>query len=142
MHCSSCGFENPEGLRFCNECGTSLKARCARCGFENLPRAKFCGECGMLLTRQSEVEDSPGSRLQALTSQPISYTPPHLAERIRAEQAKSLELRAVISLSRLWQSQGKKDEARKRLAEIYDWFTEGFDTKDLQEAKALLKELS
>jgi hypothetical protein len=47
-----------------------------------------------------------------------------------------------MSLSRLWQIQGKKKEAWKLLAEIYDWFTEGFDTKDLQEAKALLKELS
>lgn len=50
--------------------------------------------------------------------------------------------RAVMSLSRLWQQQGKKEEARKLLAEIYGWFTEGFDTKDLQEAKALLDELS
>jgi len=59
----------------------------------------------------------------------------------RQQQAKSLELRAVMSLSRLWQSQGKKDEARQRLAEIYSWFTEGFDTADLKEAKALLGEL-
>jgi len=60
----------------------------------------------------------------------------------RQQQAKSLELRAVMSLSRLWQQQGKKDEARQLLAEIYGWFTEGFDTKDLQEAKALIEELS
>jgi predicted ATPase len=46
-----------------------------------------------------------------------------------------------MSLSRLWQSQGKKEKAREMLAEIYDWFTEGFDTKNLQEAKALLEEL-
>jgi predicted ATPase len=45
-------------------------------------------------------------------------------------------------LSRLWQQQGRKDEARQRLAEIYNWFTEGFDTKDLQEAKALLDHLT
>jgi class 3 adenylate cyclase/tetratricopeptide (TPR) repeat protein len=57
------------------------------------------------------------------------------------QQAKSLELRAVMSLARLWQSQGKTAEARQMLAEIYGWFTEGFDTKDLQEAKALLQEL-
>ena len=57
------------------------------------------------------------------------------------QQAKSLELRAVTSLARLWQQQGKKVEARQLLAEIYGWFTEGFDTKDLQEAKALLAEL-
>ncbi len=59
----------------------------------------------------------------------------------RWQQAKSLELRAVMSLSRLWQQQGKKDEARQMLAEIYGWFTEGFDTADLKEAKALLEEL-
>src|SRR5262249_17433377 len=59
----------------------------------------------------------------------------------RKQQAKSLELRAVMSLSRLWQQQGKKEEARQMLAEIYGWFTEGFDTRDLQEAKALLEEL-
>jgi len=47
----------------------------------------------------------------------------------------------VTSLSRLWQSQGKKEQARQVLAEIYGWFTEGFDTKDLQEAKVLLEEL-
>jgi len=60
----------------------------------------------------------------------------------RKQQAKSWELRAVMSLSRLWQSQGKKDEARQMLAEIYGWFTEGFDIKDLQEAKVLLEQLS
>ena len=59
----------------------------------------------------------------------------------RKQHAKSLELRAVMSLSRLWQQQGRKGEARQMLAEIYGWFTEGFDTKDLQEAKALLQEL-
>jgi predicted ATPase len=59
----------------------------------------------------------------------------------RQQQAKSLELRAVTSLARLSQQQGRKDEARQTLAEIYGWFTEGFDTKDLQEAKALLEEL-
>jgi predicted ATPase len=58
------------------------------------------------------------------------------------QQAKSLELRATVSLARLWQQRGKKAEAHKLLSEIYNWFTEGFDTKDLQEAKALLEELN
>ena len=60
----------------------------------------------------------------------------------RRQQAKSWELRATVSLARLWQKQGKVDEARQMLAEIYGWFTEGFDTLDLQEARALLEELS
>ena len=60
----------------------------------------------------------------------------------RRQQAKSLELRATMSLSRLWQQQGKKEEAHKLLSEIYTWFTEGFDTTDLQEAKVLLEVLS
>ncbi len=59
----------------------------------------------------------------------------------RRQQAKSWELRATTSLARLWQKQGKHAQARQVLAEIYDWFTEGFDTRDLQEAKALLEEL-
>ena len=59
----------------------------------------------------------------------------------RQQQAKSWELRAAISLARLWQQQGKQAEARELLAPVYDWFTEGFDTKDLQEAKVLLEEL-
>jgi predicted ATPase len=60
----------------------------------------------------------------------------------RRLQAKSWELRAALSLGRLWQQQGKRAEARRLLAEIYGWFTEGFDTADLQEARALLDELS
>jgi adenylate cyclase len=60
----------------------------------------------------------------------------------RHQQAKSLELRAAMSLSRLWECQGKRDEARELLAGVYSWFTEGFDTADLQEAKALLEELA
>lgn len=60
----------------------------------------------------------------------------------RRQQAKSLELRAATSLSRLWQQQEKHKEARQMLADIYGWFTEGFDTVDLQKAKALLEELA
>ena len=59
----------------------------------------------------------------------------------RRQRAKSLELRAVMSLSHLWQQQGKRAEAHELLAEVYNWFTEGFDTVDLQEAKALLDQL-
>ena len=59
----------------------------------------------------------------------------------RRQKAKSWELRASTSLARLWQLQGKTTEARELLTPVYGWFTEGFDTADLLEAKALLKEL-
>ena len=59
----------------------------------------------------------------------------------RRQQAKSLELRAAMSLARLWQQQGKRQAAHDLLAPVYEWFTEGFDTADLQEAKGLLQEL-
>ena len=57
------------------------------------------------------------------------------------QEAKSLELRTAMSLARLWQPQGKRAEAQALLAPVYGWFTEGFDTADLQEAKTLLEEL-
>ena len=58
------------------------------------------------------------------------------------QQARGWELRAAMSLARLWQQQGKRQDAYDLLAPIYGWFTEGFDTADMQEAKALLEELS
>jgi predicted ATPase len=82
---------------------------------------------------ESEVR-SPESEAEACFWQAIEIA--------RRQQAKSLELRATMSLAWLWQQQGKQKEAHQMLAEIYNWFTEGFDTKDLQEAKALLEELS
>jgi predicted ATPase len=63
-------------------------------------------------------------------------------ERARSQEAKSWELRASTSLARLWRDQGKCTEARKLLAPVYGWFTEGFDTADLKEARALLEELA
>ena len=93
-----------------------------------------------------------GSKFQVANPQSLTPNPQAEAEVevcfqkaieiARRQSAKSLELRAVMSLSRLWQLRGKKDEARQLLAEIYGWFTEGFDTKDLQEAKAMMAELS
>jgi predicted ATPase len=66
----------------------------------------------------------------------------HAIEVARRQKARSWELRATVSLARLWQQQGRVGEAHQMLAQIYGWFTEGFDTPDLQEAKALLEALS
>ena len=63
-------------------------------------------------------------------------------ERARRQQAKSFELRAACSLARLWNERGEGARARELLAPVYDWFTEGFDTQDLKDAKALLDELA
>jgi predicted ATPase len=60
----------------------------------------------------------------------------------RQQEAKSLELRTAMSLSRLWQAQGKTTQARQVLAAVYSWFTEGFDTRDMREARVLLARLT
>jgi predicted ATPase len=60
----------------------------------------------------------------------------------RQQQSKYWELRAALSLARLWRDQGKVQQARELLAPVYWWFTEGFDTRDLKEAKALMEELA
>jgi predicted ATPase len=88
------------------------------------------------LTLQSKVQ-GPKSKVEEAEAYFLKAI-----EISRRQQAKSLELRAVMSLSRLWQQQGERQEAHSMLSEIYDWFTEGFDTKDLQEAKVLLEELT
>jgi predicted ATPase len=103
------------------------------------------------LTLQQNRERATGNREQGRNTDPRPLTPDPQGEAeacflkaveiARKQQAKSLELRATVSLARLWQQQGKHHEARDTLSEIYNWFIEGFDTKDLQEAKALLDSL-
>ena len=80
---------------------------------------------------------------QPSDNQPEAETCFHHAIHIaQSQQTKSLELRAATSLARLWQQQGKRREAYELLAPVYGWFTEGFDTADLQDAKVLLEELA
>jgi adenylate cyclase len=88
------------------------------------------------LTLQSSV---PGLESRVKKAEECLLKAIEIANR---QEAKSLELRATVSLARLWRQQGKQKEAHQMLSEVYGWFTEGFDTKDLQEAKALLDSLT
>src|SRR5436309_4865193 len=96
MRCPQCQHQNREGAKFCDECATPLPLRCPACGTENRPSAKFCNECATPLTQQSGVW-GPKSEVQPPIPHPqppVTYTPKHLAERIRAEQA-ALDARGV-----------------------------------------------
>jgi predicted ATPase len=92
----------------------------------------------LLLQRVAKVHPDQGSQDQHEAETCFQ----HALDVSRQQQAKSLELRAAMSLSRLWQRQGKRAQAHELLVEVYDWFTEGFDTADLQEAKTLLDALA
>jgi class 3 adenylate cyclase/tetratricopeptide (TPR) repeat protein len=85
MHCPSCGFENPEGMKFCGECGAPLTGRCPQCGFENPPRFKFCGGCGAPLSLPAQAL-SPAPVLPP-SAEPVRYTPTYLAEKIVASRS-------------------------------------------------------
>jgi predicted ATPase len=114
-----------EGLRLLAEAMTALEA--SERGDLLAEEYRLQGE---LLLRQP-VPDA--AQAEACFQQALAIA--------RCQQAKSWELRAAMSLARLWQHQGKRDESRELLGPIYSWFTEGFDTADLQEAKALLEAL-
>jgi DNA-binding winged helix-turn-helix (wHTH) protein/predicted ATPase len=101
---------------------------------------------GELLRMGEREKGGKGEEISHSPTPPFAPSSPEACflkaiEIARRQQAKSLELRATTSLARLWQQQGKHHAARTTLSEIYNWFTEGFDTKDLQEAKALLDSL-
>jgi predicted ATPase len=117
---------------------------------EALGRAHKTGQCfyeaelhrikgELLLVQEGRNQNAKGKKEEVSKAEDCFQKAIEVA---RSQSAKSLELRAVIRLSRLRQQQGRKDEARQKLAEIYGWFTEGFDTADLKEAKTLLEELS
>src|SRR5712691_7663792 len=84
MRCPSCAFENPAGMKFCNECGAPLKSRCPQCGFENPPHAKFCGECGMSFRGQfsaSAQRDQQAEQAVPVTPRSAGQSPPEAERR-------------------------------------------------------------
>jgi predicted ATPase len=124
-----------EGLEAVNEALATVAKSAVRWWEAELHRLK--GELllqSALKNQESAVFTPYAAEVEACFQQALDIA--------RHQQAKSLELRAAVSLSRLWQQHGKRAEARELLAPIYNWFTEGFDTADLQEAKTLLEALS
>ena len=115
-----------EGLGVLSEAFADMEKTGERCWEAELHRLR-----GQLLLQQSSDN--------ATEAEPCFHQAITIAQN---QSAKSWELRAATSLARLWQSQGKRDEARQLLGDVYGWFTEGFDTADLIDAKALLDELS
>src|SRR5437899_1581943 len=117
MRCPSCGSDNPEGTKFCGNCGGPIQPRCPQCGFANLPSTKFCRECGTPLTGQSSAPRLPAQAPRP--EPPLRYTPPHLAERILAEQA-AMEAR------------GAPDGERKTITALF---------ADIKDSTALIEDL-
>jgi class 3 adenylate cyclase/predicted ATPase len=115
-----------EGLQVLEEAQVSIDARGERCWEAEVQRLR-----GELLLSQS-AENAGNAEVCFEHALDISCS----------QEAKSLELRATMNLARLWQQQGKGDDARERLRDCYAWFTEGFDTADLKDARALLEQMS
>ena len=121
------------------------KAGLANEGLSVLAEALDAGHRTGERAREAELYRLKGELLLALSTENHGEAEAHFRQALEVahrQSAKALELRAAMSVSRLWQHQGKRNDARQLLAEIYDWFTEGFDTADLKDAKALLEELS
>jgi predicted ATPase len=136
------GGQVEEGLRVVAEALAMVEKNEERWSEAELYRLK--GELTLqqfqISSSKFQVQESPKSEVRSPESEAEEYFLKAI-EIAQLQQAKSLELRATVSLARLWQQQGKKKEAYELLAPIYTWFTEGFNTKDLQEAKTLLEEL-
>jgi predicted ATPase len=129
------GGQSDEGLRVVAEALVFMQQTANRVYEAELYRVQ--GE--LLRVQQSTGQPAEGTR-QTQSEMAESFL--QALGIARHQQAKLLELRAAMSLSQLWQQQGKWADARALLAEVYGWFTEGFDTADLQEAKALLDALA
>jgi predicted ATPase len=144
--------QSEEGLRVVTEALALVDQSGERRGEAELYRLKGTLMLQSKTSRRSvtgEAQTRQDKSEEASTQHPTPHTQAEVETCFRQaltiacrQQAKSWELRAAMSLARLWQQQGKRTEAHELLAPVYGWFTEGFDTADLQEAKTLLEELS
>jgi adenylate cyclase len=134
-----------EGLTLLADAFSCVNTNEERWGEAELYRLR--GELSLRAGERESGRRGDQSTITHSPDHPFSHSSPEACllkaiEVAQKQQAKSLELRATMSLARLWQQQGKTVDARQMLADIYSWFTEGFTTKDLQEAKALLEALT
>lgn len=84
MNCPNCGFENPDGMKFCGGCGSALQNLCPQCGFENPPRFRFCGECGTSLTGKTPTS-SPAQEEPPTPIEPSPPVEPHTPDAERRQ---------------------------------------------------------
>jgi Double zinc ribbon/Adenylate and Guanylate cyclase catalytic domain len=136
MRCSKCGAENPVGKRFCGDCGAPLANFCPKCRADNPAGRRFCGECGNALgVREIASGAKPNDSAIRVTD---AVGPEH----VDGERKTVTALFADIKGSTELEQDLDPEEARAIIAEIYNWFTEGFHTADLKDAKALFDELN
>lgn len=156
--CPHCSRDLRLGARFCDACGQPVAAAAPPLSARPSPEEPAPAEaerrqltvlfCDLLdsteLSSRLDAEDLREvlRRYQDTAVQAIERFAGHVAQYLGGGLARSLELRAAMGLARLWREQDKRREARDLLQPIYDWFSEGFDTQDLEDARGLLAELS
>jgi hypothetical protein len=170
MHCPPCAFDNRDTARFCEECGSRPVCSCPGCGHEASPRANFGAECGTRLTMAEAIgtlnillAQNKGIRLAVRVGIHTGLVvvgmmggherqerlalgeTPNVAARLQGIAASEGEILGATghhAHESAVARQGEQNESRELLEPLYGWFTEGFDTADLQEAQALLQELA
>ncbi len=135
MRCPSCNHDNSVDASFCDAFGAKLESICATCGTSNQPGARFCKKCGA----RTATESAPATPAAASTIPKVRVTAE--ASSLEGERKTVTALFADIKGSTELEQDLDPEEARAMLSEIYNWFTEGFDTPDLKDAKALLDEV-
>jgi len=137
MRCAKCGTDNRDGRRFCAQCDDRLELPCLSCGGQNEPGERFCGECGFALGAPAAVASQPQQQRASVRLADASDT-----ERLEGERKTVTALFADLKGSTELMEDLDPEEARAVIAEICGWFTEGFDTADLKDARALLDKLA
>ena len=134
MICAKCSNDNPADASFCEGCGAKLELVCPTCSTLASPGARFCKKCGTALAATHPTGPTE-SLIRVIADAGTA------SEAIEGERKTVTALFADIKGSTELMRDLDPEEARTMLAEIYSWFTEGFDTADLKDAKALLDEL-